>query len=312
MEIRQCGKSGLFVSALGLGTLTWGRDTELHEAAEMLEFFTDSGGSLVECAPWHGDGAAVDVLGHCVRTIGRHRLILAWRGGLRRGEGGVAHPSSSRGAMLAGLDEALERLGTDHVDLWLLTPDLQVPLEESLEALEVAYRSGRAHYVGLDHLSMWDTAQAVWAGQHGTYPPISVVEQEFSLVNAHQQAAYIRQSYEAGLGVFAHSPLAGGVLTGKYRHSTPPDSRAASEHLRHTVADYVTGSQGIVEALARAAQGLERSMADVSLVWVRDHPHVTSAIIGPRTARQLEQILSSSLSPLPTPIRRVLTEVADC
>ena len=99
------------------------------------------------------------------------------------------------------------------------------------------------------------------------------------------------------------------MLTGKYRHATPPDSRAASTHLRHTVAPYLDSCDPIVEALSQAAQGLESSIADIALAWVRDTPGVTSAIIGPRNLKQLEQLLGGQLE-LPSPIRGVLNELA--
>lgn len=311
MEIRRCGAGGLRVSSLGLGTLMWGRDTEAHEAEEMLSLFLDAGGTLLECAPEYGSGHAADVVAHCLKGIGRRNVVITWRGGARSGPAGTRIPSAARGDLLSSLDEALARIGTDHVDLWLAGPDPEVHLEETLEALEVAWRSGRARYVGLSHRSVWDTAQAVWAGTHGSGPVISAVEEEFSLLTASTpEARELRAAaISSGVGYLTHSPLAGGVLTGKYRHMTPPDSRAASEHLRHTVAPLLGRGRGTVEALAKAAEGLDRSMTDVALTWAQGVPGVVSTIVGPRTVRQLEQILDAG-APLPEPIRVVLDEVA--
>ncbi len=307
MRIRQCGASGLRVSEIGLGTLTWGRDTDAQEAQELLGAFVDAGGDLVEIAPTHGDGLAVDVLASLLPVVGRHRLVLAWRGGARLGADGRWIPSGARGDMLSSLDDALRRLSTDHVDLWIAGPDPDVPLEETLSALEVAWRSGRARYAGLSHRGTWDTAGAVAAG----CPPISVIEEEYSLLCRGAEADLLRPAARSGVGVLAHSPLAGGVLTGKYRHSTPPDSRAASPHLRGLVAPHLGGADaGVVEAVARAAAGLERSPSDVALAWARDAPGVSSAIVGPRTARQLAQLLDASDAPLPVQIREVLDEVS--
>ncbi len=307
MRIRQCGASGLRVSEIGLGTLTWGRDTDAQEAQDMLHAFVDVGGNLVEAAPTHGDGLAVDVLASLLPAIGRHRIVLVWRGGARLGTEGRWIPSGARGDMLAGLDDALRRMGTDHVDVWIAGPDQHVPLEETLSALEVAWRSGRARYAGLSHRGAWETAGAATAGM----PPISVIEEEYSLLSRWDEADLLRPAAHQGMGILAHSPLAGGVLTGKYRHTTPPDSRAASPHLRHMVEPYLEGaSSGVVEAVVRAAQGLERTPLDVALAWVRDAPGVASAIVGPRTARQMDQILSSGGTSLPSQIRQVLDEVS--
>ena len=314
MRIRHVGATGLKVSELGLGTLTWGRDTDAPEAQEMLDTFVNAGGTLLEVGPTHGDGLAMDVVGSLLPLVGRHRIILALRGAAHLGADGRWVTSASRGDMLASLDDALARLGTDHVDVWLAGPEPVAPLDESLAALEVAWRSGRARYVGLSHRGTWDTAMAVAWGSGGARTgvgvPITLVEEEYSLLSRLDEADLLPGALRHGVGVFAHSPLAGGVLTGKYRHSTPPDSRAASPHLRHLVAPHLTHrGASIVEAVARAAQGLDRTPMDVALTWVKDAPGVSSAVVGPRTARQLDQLLGGG-APLPAQIRQVLDEVS--
>lgn len=310
MRINRCGSSGLEVSDLGLGTLTWGRDTDAHEAEDMLRGFVSAGGTLVDLAPTHGDGLATDVLGALVPVVGRHRLVIAWRGGAHLSPAGTLVPSAARGVMLDCLDEALGRLGTDHVDLWLAGPDPQVPLEETLSALETAWRSGRARYVGLSHRTTWDTA---WASARGSVPggmPLTAVEEALSLLERADLGDPVRGAIASGMGVLAHSPLAAGVLTGKYRHSTPPDSRAASPHLRHLVAPHLgPQDQGVVEAVVRAAEGLERTPMDVALSWVRHRPGVSAAVVGPRSWRQLEQLLGGG-EVLPPQISQVLDEVS--
>lgn len=275
----------------------------------MLKTFVDAGGNLVECSPAHGEGIAVDVLSQALSTVGRHRVALAWRGAVRRAGEGAWVSAAGRGDLLRSLDDALARLDTDYVDMWLVEPHPQVPLEETLEAATLAYRSGRARYVGLSRASQWELAEAVTRGALGASAPISVVEVAFSLANT-SAVQTVAELYCRGVGVIAASALAGGALTGKYRHTTPADSRAASPHLRHMVEPYLGGqARTVVEAASRAAAGLERTTSDVALAWVRDFPGVSAALIGPRTQRQLETLLDYS-EPLPEPIRQVLTEVA--
>lgn len=275
----------------------------------MLKTFVDAGGNLVECSPAHGEGIAVDVLSQALSTVGRHRVALAWRGAVRRAGEGAWVSAAGRGDLLRSLDDALSRLDTDYVDMWLVEPHPQVPLEETLEAATLAYRSGRARYVGLSRASQWELAEAVTRGALGASAPISVVEVAFSLANT-SAVQTVAELYRRGIGVIAASALAGGALTGKYRHTTPADSRAASPHLRHMVEPYLGGqARTVVEAASRAAAGLERTTGDVALAWVRDFPGVSAALIGPRTQRQLETLLNYS-EPLPEPIRQVLTEVA--
>ena len=275
----------------------------------MLKTFVDAGGNLVECSPAHGEGIAVDVLSEALSTVGRHRVVLAWRGAVRRAAEGAWVSAAGRGDLLRSLDDALARLDTDYVDMWLVEPHPHVPLEETLEAATLAYRSGRARYVGLSRASQWELAEAVTRGGLGASAPISVVEVAFSLANT-SAAQTVAELSRRGVGVIAASALAGGALTGKYRHTTPADSRAASPHLRHMVDPYLGGqARTVIEAASRAAAGLERSTGDVALAWVRDFPGVSASLIGPRTQRQLETLLDYS-EPLPEPIRQVLTEVA--
>ncbi|MDO4259512.1 MAG: aldo/keto reductase [Actinomycetaceae bacterium] len=308
IQHRPCGDTGLVVSDLGLGTLTWGRDTDAHEAVDMLTSFVGAGGTLVECSPLDGDGHAVDVLAAGLSAVGRHRVTLAWRGGARWTPAGTVPASAARGALLDSLDDSLSRLGTDHVDVWMATPAAHIPLEETLSALEYALSSGRTRYVGLANTDLWDISRAHWAGTRGGVP-ISVVADEFSLLHCVASEELRGRVADNGMGFFAHAPLAGGVLTGKYRHTTPPDSRAASDHLRYLVLHHIQHGRGIVEAVARAAEGLERTTAAVALAWVRGTPGVASAIIGPRSLRQLEPHLEAPAT-LPSPIRAVLDEVA--
>lgn len=309
MEIRHAGRSGLRLSSLALGTLMWGRDTDVLEARDMLAAFVTAGGTTLDLSPTHGDGLAVDAVAEALAPIGRHRVDLVVHHGAHLGADGRLVPSAARGDMLASLDDLLARLGTDHVDLWLAGPDANTPLEETLSALDVAWRSGRARYVGLTHRSTWDTATAV-ARTPFTGLPISAVEEEFSLLTAPFGVDLVARATSEGMGFLAHSPLAGGVLTGKYRHGTPADSRAASPHLRHLVEPLLVDAlQPIVAAVVRAAEGLDRTPTDVALTWVRDMPGVTSAVVGPRTLRQLEALLTGG-EPLPAQIRQVLAEVA--
>ena len=121
MEIRQCGTHGLSVSSLGLGTLTWGRDTDEDQACAMLKSFVDAGGTLVEVSPLHGSGRALSVLAEALRAVGRHRVRIALRGAMRFSQG-ANELSASRGDMLRCLDTTLAILETDFVDLWLATP----------------------------------------------------------------------------------------------------------------------------------------------------------------------------------------------
>lgn len=311
MESRRLGHSGLAVSRLGLGTMTWGRDTDEHEAAEQLRLFIDAGGNLVDTAAVYAAGDSERILGGLIGTlVRRDDIVLATKAGIRFVDG-ERTMNCSRGSLLSDLDASLKRLGVDHVDLWQLhTFDPETPIEETLTALDIAINSGRTRYVGISNYAGWQLAQAVtlqkmWPSKAG----ISSTQNEYSLLNRRAEREVLPASNALGLGFLAWSPLGRGVLTGKYRNGTPADSRGASDHFAAFVQPYLDErSQRIVDAVIAAAQGLGCSPLEIAIAWVRDR--ATSAIIGARTAAQLRGILLSEEVTLPDVVKEALDEVS--
>jgi aryl-alcohol dehydrogenase-like predicted oxidoreductase len=160
MQQRPLGRSGLAVSRLALGTMTWGADTDTDDAAAQLKGFVDAGGNLVDTADVYGDGEAEAVIGSLLDSlVSRDDLLIATKGGLRPGHG--RRRDGSRGHLLRSLDASLRRLGTDHVDLWQVHGyDETTPLEETLAALDFAVSSGRVRYAGVSNFAGWQTARA--------------------------------------------------------------------------------------------------------------------------------------------------------
>ncbi len=312
MEQRRVGASGLKVSALGLGTMTWGRDTDEHEATEQLRAFLDAGGNLLDTAASYADGASEELIGALIGTVvAREDVVLCTKAGARRTPGG-GWVDASRGGLLDTLDASLDRLGTDHVDLWLVqAPDPGTPLTETISALRLAVASGRTRYVGLSNHPAWTVARAATLLESdGT--GLTAVEMEYSLLERGVERELVPACRALGVGMLAWSPLGRGVLTAKYRRSVPADSRAASPHLRGFVEPYLTeAAHGVVEAVATAADGLGRTPLEVALAWVRDAPGVASAIVGARTPAQLRGSLTATELRLPQAIRGALDDVTE-
>ena len=307
MEQRLLGDHGLQLSALGLGTRTWGLDTDPHEAKEILSLYAQAGGTTIEVVddPFFREPLATT--GALLSEMGTKDWRLLLRSGALAP--GVL---PSRSVLLDSLDFSLKELGREHVDLWLLHgPRGGVPLEEILSAGETAWHSGRARYVGIGNVGWWDAGSAVALAQAGGWT-ISAWAEPVSLLEARLLSPQAAPLLQSGLGIIAGMPLAGGMLTGKYRHSTPPDSRATSPRFKTELSAYSEpGPRSVVEATCRAAEGLDRSPAQVALTWARDEPGVTSAIVGPRNLRQAEHLLEIDGWHLPTALRDVLAEVTE-
>jgi len=308
MEHRRLGRTGLRVSSLGLGTLTWSRDTDDHEAADQLRDFVEAGGTLVDTSASYADGGAEELLGRLLGDVAdREDVVVCTKAGVRRtSAGGVV--DASRGALLDSLDASLRRLRTDHVDLWLATPDPRTPLEETVSALRRAVDAGKARYVGLSNHAGWQVARAATLLEPD--PGFAAVEAEYSLLQRGVEREVLPACAALGAGLLAWSPLGRGVLTGKYRRTIPSDSRAASAHLAGFVQPYLTAdAAGVVDAVVTAAAGLDRTPLEVALAWVTSRPGVASAVVGARTAAQLRAALGAEELRLPPEIVVVLDEI---
>lgn len=313
MEMRRAGKSGLTLSRLGLGTMTWGRDTDTHEAADQCRAYIDAGGNFLDTSPTYGDGDSERIIGGMIGTLfEREDVVIATKAGVQL-VGGERVVNNSRQSLINELDKSLARLGTDHVDLWQIHGwDPSNPLEDTLSALDYAYSSGKARYVGLSNFSGWQSSRAITLQElHGMKAPIVTLNNEYSLLNRGVEDEILPCADDLNIGFLAWAPIARGVLTGKYRTGIPSDSRAAAPHFIKHVEPYLNDrSARIVEAVSVAAEGLGFAPLEVAIAWVRDNPLVTSAIVGARTGAQLRGILKSEEITLPATIRSVLDEVS--
>lgn len=313
MEQRHLGRTGLRVSRIGLGTLTWGRDTDEHDAADLLKTFWEAGGTLVDTADVYGDGESEYLLGRLVEgLVPRRDLVISTKAGCvpdpdRRFDG-------SRGHLLAALDASLARLGTDYVDLWQVHAfDTGTPLDETLQALDIAVSSGRARYAGVSNFCGWQLAKAgTWQlAAPGSRTRLASTQMEYSLLQRGVEREVLPAALDLGIGLLPSSPLGRGVLTGKYRSGTPADSRGGSDHMAPFVAPYLDEAAGhVVDAVAIAADGLAVTPLQVALAWVRDRPGVAAPIIGARNAQQLAEALSVEALSLPDEICQALDDVS--
>ena len=311
--MRTLGESGLEVSRLGLGTMTWGRDTDEHEAAVQLRAFLDIGGNLIDTAAVYADGDSERVIGGFLGTlVQREDLLIATKAGVSF-KSGERRVQNSRLTLIDDLNKSLARLGVEYIDLWQVQAwDEHTPLDETLSAIDYAVQSGKARYAGISNFTGWQLArtQTLQNPLFGK-APITSVQSEYSLLNRAVEREVIPAASNLGVGFLAWSPLGRGVLTGKYRNGIPSDSRGASPHFSAFVSPYLDQrARSIVDAVCVAAEGLGFSPIEVALSWVRDAPGVSSAIIGARTGAQLRGVLTVEEIELPGPVREALDEIS--
>jgi hypothetical protein len=293
--------------------MTWGRDTDEIEAADQCRAFLDAGGNFIDTASTYGDGDSERVIGGLIGTLfNRDEVVIATKAGIGFSDG-VRRIDASRHGLIAELDRSLARLNSDFVDVWQIhTWDDATPLDDTLSALDYAYTTGRARYVGISNYSGWQIARAATKQQSNSMKaPLTTTQNEYSLLNRNVEEEVLDAAQECGIGFIAWAPLARGVLTGKYRKGIPSDSRGAAPHFAKHIEPYLDNrSARIVEAVAVAAEGLGYSPLEVALAWVRDAPGVTTSLIGARTGAQLRGVLKSEEISLPDIVRNALNDVS--
>ncbi|MGW5382025.1 aldo/keto reductase [Nocardia sp. NPDC003963] len=320
MEQRTVGRSGLRVSRIGLATHTWGSHTDPETAAAQLIAFAESGGTLVDTSPAYTGGAAQRILADLLGDlVSRDELVLCAGAGLvphlPATPAGSDPPHTqarisvdcSRRTLLRQLDRTLLELGTDHLDLWQITAwDPGTPLDEIAATLQYAVTSGRTRYAGVRGFTAWQLASLA------AVSPITAVQTSYSLLTRGAEDDTAPAAAHHGAGLVATAPLAGGILTGKYRDGVPADSRAADEATAAEIRGRLDDDRAtaVVDALVTAADGLATSPLAVALAWVRDRPGVASMLVGARDMGQLTGVLAAETLELPRAIAAALDDVS--
>ena len=297
---------------MGLGTMAWGRDTDWPTVKRLVNTFIDAGGNLVDTAPAYGGGVAEKMIGKLLAGgVSRRDLAIATKAGFVI-RGGKRVIDTSRSAMLNDLEESLRRLNTDHVDLWQVHAWGDAPIDETLSAMDSAVSRGLARYVGVSNFVGWQTATAAtWQEALTERPKLVSAQVEYSLLARRAEVEVVGAAEHHRLGLLAWSSLGRGALTGKYRTGIPRDSRAASDHFAWFLEPYLQPrSRAVVDAVVRAAEGLGLTPSQVALLWVRDAPHVASALVGPRTVEHLTELLDVESKVLVAPIVSALDDVS--
>jgi aryl-alcohol dehydrogenase-like predicted oxidoreductase len=305
MEYRTLGRSGLRVSVLTMGTMTFGGEgpfanvgtTGVDEARRQVDMGLDAGINLIDTADVYSGGRSEEILGEVLRGR-RDQVLVATK--VRMGMGpGPNDAGLSRHHVISGCEASLRRLGTDHIDLYQVHEwDGQTPLEETLEALDLLVRSGKVRYVGASNFAGWQLMKALGTAERSGLPRFVSQQIYYSLQAREAEYELIPLAVDQGLGVLVWSPLAGGLLSGKYRRDreAPAGSRQLTDWGEPPVYDQ-DGLYDIIEVLVGIGEERGVSAAQVALAYLLGRPAITSVIIGARTSEQLaDNLAAASLS----------------
>ncbi len=303
MEYRTLGRSGCAVSALALGTMTFGSETDEATAWVQLDRFVEVGGTLVDTADVYSAGASEEIVGRWLAARSkdvRRQVVLATKGRFPTGAG-TNDAGLSRRHLTWALDDSLRRLGVEAIDLYQVhAHDPLTPIEETLRFLDDAIRAGKIHYAGLSNFTAWQLQKAVDVADARNLARPVTLQPQYNLLVREIEWEIIPACSAEGLGVLPWSPLGGGWLTGKYRRDErPKGATRLGENPNRGVEAYdrrsrVERTWDVIAALHQIAEARGASMAQVALAWLVDRPAVTSVILGARTLDHLEDNLGAA------------------
>jgi aryl-alcohol dehydrogenase-like predicted oxidoreductase len=308
------GRSGLRVSRLALGTMTfaqdgWGCDSQT--AARILDAYLEAGGNFIDTADMYAGGASEETVGALLaeRTI-RDRVVLSTKFTMAVQPGDPNSAGNGRKNMLRAVDESLRRLRTDYIDLYILHAwDRLTPVEEVMRGLDDLVSAGKVRYVAFSDVPAWYAAHAQTLAHWRGYEPLCALQLEYSLAERGLEHEFPSLCHELGIGLMTWGPLGNGLLTGKYtanaRHEEAPEGRitATAAHTPPQMDKRTDKNWRIVAELSAVAAELNRSPAQVAVNWVANRPAVSSVILGATTPQQLQDTAASLEFDVPEELR---------
>ncbi len=301
MNYRYMGRTGLKVSELCLGAMTFGREANEDDSRAMMDCFVDRGGNFIDTANVYGQGASEEIVGRWLSGQKRDDLVIATKVRFAMGSG----PNDlglSRKHILASVDASLRRLNTDYIDLYQIHCwDSGTPPEETLATLNALVQSGKVRYLGASNVAGWQLQKAADLCRQQGWEPFTCLQPLYNLLDRSIEYELLPVCANEGIGVIPWSPLRGGWLSGKYRRgmtAPPEDTRVEAAERggwsERWSAYNTEHTWRVVDALLAVAESAQKTPAQVALNWLLRQPAVTAPIIGARSLSQLEQNLAAS------------------
>ncbi|MEV0619916.1 aldo/keto reductase [Nonomuraea sp. NPDC050404] len=299
---RLLGRSGLRVSPLSLGTMTfgtdWGWGSDKDESRRIFDTYVERGGNFIDTASQYTNGTAETLVGEFAAGR-REQLVLATKYSMARRQGDPNSGGNHRKSMVNSVESSLRRLGTDHIDLlYLHAWDFTTPVEEILRGLDDLVRAGKVLYAGISDTPAWQVSRMQAIADLRGWSPLVALQIEYSLIERTGERDLIPMARELGLGVIPWSPLGSGVLTGKYTradltHEVSADPTGTRKNVAAANGALTERSLGIADVVKGVAQELGTTPSQVALAWTLLEPGVTAPIVGARTLAQLQDNLGA-------------------
>lgn len=295
MEYRRLGRSGLKVSTLVLGTMNFGNVTTREESFQIIDRALDVGINLFDCADVYAGGESERILGEALKRRGKRKEVLVTSKVFMRSGPGPNDGGNSRHHLLESCERSLRRLQTDYIDLYFLhRTDFEVPQEETLGALDLLVRQGKVRYVATSTHPAWRVVEGLWIAERHGLPKFVCEQSPYNLLDRRIENEIVPMCQAYDLGIITWSPLAQGVLAGRYRdpENLPPGSRGT---LKEIYAQRIT-RRGIEVGLelSKRAEAKGTTPARFAVAWILHQPGITGAIIGPRNLEQWEDLSAAS------------------
>ena len=298
MEYRRLGRSGLLVSELCLGCMTFGRELDEEGSREIVTRFLEAGGNFIDTADVYAMGSSEEIVGRAIKDV-RDDVVLATKVRFAMGHG-PNDAGLSRKHVISGCEASLRCLGTDYIDLYQVHAwDALTPLEETLSALTDLVRAGKVRYIGVSNFTGWQLMKALGLSELNGFERFACLQPQYSLVERNIEREILPVCREEGLGVIPWSPLGGGFISGKYRRGEgPPRGSRIAEAVESMEEHWDRRSSErnwrTLDVVGEISSETGKSYTQVSLNWLLRQAEVTAPIIGARRIEQLEDNLGSS------------------
>src|SRR6266853_2512358 len=316
------GRSGLRVSPLCLGTMTfgneWGWGAEEQTARSVFDRYIDAGGNFIDTADGYTEGHSEELVGKFIRERGlRDRVVLATKFTFNAEPGNPNAGGNGRKNIYRALEGSLRRLQTDYIDLyWMHAWDMVTPVEEVVASLDTLVRSGKIRYFGFSDVPAWYAARAYTLAEQQGREKIVALQLEYSLIERNIEREHIPGAQELGLAICPWSPLGNGLLSGKYKRETQSGPADGRLEIQKTAGGalferFTDRNWTILDALLEVSKQMGRPPAEVALNWVATQPGVTSTILGMTKVAQLDSNLASLDFTIPAELRARLDRVGE-